>query len=446
VIEATARPRWARHLSLYGRRARPWAAALAGLGVVAAAAGAPAQASVTLGDHALATQAILAWNAKSLSATALAPLNPPLEARNIAIESAAVYDAVTSITGRFAPYAVRLNTSRLNNSRPASIAAAANAAAYTVMSSLYPDQQSSLDAFETTQLAAIPDGPAKTNGQAIGGAAAVAILALRASDHAGDSVPYTPGTDAGEWQPTPTAFKPALDPGWGAVTPFALRTGSQFRPGPPPALTSAAYTRDFTEIKTIGSAASTTRTGDQTTIAALWTATGPQLWNQAVQHIAEARHLGPAVTARDFAMLALAGADAFIAGWDAKYTYNQWRPVTAIQRADTDGNSATTADPAWMPIITTPNFPDYVAGHATYAGAAETVLTALFGTHPGKFTFTNHANGLSWTYTNFNAVGTQVVNARVWGGIHFRTSCTTGRSLGDKIGAYALNHLLKPAR
>ena len=314
------------------------------------------------------------------------------------------------------------------------------------MAALYPDQQANLDAFEATQLAAIPDGPAKTAGEAVGEAAAAAILALRADDHSGDTVPYTPGTAPGQWRPTPPAFKPALDPGWGNVTPFVLRTGSQYRPGPPPALTSGAYTRDFNEIKAIGSADSTTRTPDETTIAELWTVTGPQLWNQAVQQLAVSRGLGPAVTARDFAMLGLAGADSFVAAWDTKYTYNQWRPVTAIQQADTDGNPATTADPAWMPLITTPSFPDYIAGHATYGGTAETILTALLGTHPGSFTFTNHANDLTWTYTSFLDAATQVVNARVWGGIHFRTSCTTGRAVGNKIGAYALTHILQPTQ
>ena len=353
-----------------------------------------------------ATTAIVAWNAQSLAVTLAEPLNPPLEGRNIAIESAAVYDAVISIIPRFEPYAVRVRVRR-----PASVAAAADAAAHAVMTALYPDQQASLDAFEATQLAAIPDGPAKSSGQAAGEAAAAAILALRANDHSGDTVPYTPGTAPGRWRPTPPAFKPALDPGWGNVTPFVLRSGSQYRPGPPPFLTSAAYTRDFNEIKAIGSATSTTRTPEETTIAHLWTVTGTQLWNQAVQQAAVTRGLGPAVTARDFAMLDLAGADTFIASWDAKYTYNQWRPVTAIQLADTDGNPATAADPTWTPLLTTPNFPDYLSGHATYAGAAETVLSALLGSHSGSFTFTNHANGLTWAYTSFADAATQVANS-----------------------------------
>jgi hypothetical protein len=415
------------------------AAGLVSAALTAMPAAAPAHATTPGGDRDLATMAMVAWNAETLSTTAAAPVDPPREGRSVAMESAAVYDAVNSITGQFAPYAVRLKVSR-----PASLAAASDAAAYAVMTSLYPDQQANLDAFEASQLAAIPDGPAKAHGLAVGSAAAAAIVALRANDHSGDVVAYTPGTAPGQWQPTPPAFKPALEPGWGNVTPFVLRTSSQFRPGPPPALDSATYTRDFNEIKAIGSASSTTRTADQTTIAELWTVPGPQLWNQAVQQIATSRHLAPSVTARDFAMLGLAGADALTAAWDTKYTYNQWRPISGIQRADTDGNPGTTADPTWTPLITTPNFPDYVCGHSTYGGAAETVLTALLGNHPGSFTFTNHANGLSWTYTNFNDVAAQVVNARVWGGIHFRTSCTTGRALGDKVGNYALDHVLEP--
>ena len=200
-------------------------------------------------------------------------------------------------------------------------------------------------------------------------------------------------------------------PGLGERHPVRAPLRQPVPPRPAARPPSAAYTRDFNEIKAIGSATSTTRTPSQTTIAELWTITGTQLWNQAVQQFAVSPAvLGPAVTARDFAMLDLAGADAFIASWDAKYTYNQWRPVTAIQLADTDGNPDTTADPAWTPLITTPNFPDYLSGHATYGGAAETVLSALLGTHPGSFTFTNHANGLTWTYSSFADAATQVVN------------------------------------
>ena len=418
-----------------------FSAVLAGGLLPLAAASVPSAASAASGDPGhLGTAAIVAWNVESLKVTLGEPPNPPLEGRNIAIESAAVYDAVTSIIPRFDPYAVRLTVTR-----PASAAAAADAAAHAVMTALYPDQQASLDAFEATQLAMIPDGTAKDNGLAVGTAAASAILALRANDHSGDSVSYTPGTAPGQWQPTPPAFKSALEPGWGNVTPFVLQSGNQFLPGPPPALDSATYAADFNEIKAIGSADSTTRTPEQTTIAELWSVTGSQLWNQAIQQIAISRGLSPAVTARDFAMLDLAGADSFIESWGTKYIYNQWRPITAIREADTDGNAATVADPSWTPLLTTPNFPDYIAGHTTYAGTAEVILTSLLGAHPGTFTFTNHANGLSWTYDNFAQAAIQVVNARVWGGIHFRTSCTTGRQVGNQVGAYALTHILQPA-
>jgi len=245
--------------------------------------------------------------------------------------------------------------------------------------------------------------------------------------------------------PTPPAFRAALDPGWGLVTPYFLRSGSQFRPGPPPALTSAAYRRDFDEIKAIGSATSTTRTPRQTDIARFWVATAPQVWNQAAQQLTLQRGLGVTPAARLFALLNAAGADAFIAAWDAKFTYGEWRPVTAIRAADTDGNADTAPDPAWAPLLVTPPFPDYPAGHTTYAGAAETVLTSVFGDHPGAFTLRSAtAPGVELTYTSFAAVAADVVDARVWGGIHWRTSSEMGRSLGQKVGGYAVAHDLQP--
>ena len=255
---------------------------------------------------------------------------------------------------------------------------------------------------------------------------------MRASDHSGDAVAFTPGSGPGAWVPTAPAFRPALDPGWGHVTPYLLRSGSQLRPGPPPALTSAAYARDLDEIRQVGAATSTTRTPEQTDLARFWVSTAPQIWNQAAQQLAIAHDVGVRQAARVFALLNAAGADAFIAAWDAKFTYGQWRPVTAIQA---------TADPAWTPLLVTPPFPDYPAGHTTYAGAAETVLTGLLGARPGPFTLRSAtAPGVELAYTSFSDVAAGVVDARVWGGIHWRTSAEAGRALGRRIGRYGLTH------
>ena len=202
----------------------------------------------------------------------------------------------------------------------------------------------------------IPDGPGKTAGIEIGEDVAARILTLRASDGAAAAVdaPYTPGDRPGDWNPTPPAFLPALDPGWGSVQPFFLRHASQFRPAPPPALNSCRYARDFNEIKAIGSIDSVTRSQDQTDLARFWIATAAQNWNPVAREVAVAQGLTLSQNARAFALLNLAGADAFIAAWDAKFAYSQWRPVTAIRAADADGNPATDADPLWTPLLVTP--------------------------------------------------------------------------------------------
>jgi hypothetical protein len=386
---------------------------------------------------------VLDWNVIALKTTAAAPFNPPVETRNLAIVHAAMFDAVNSIVGEFRPYAVELSAS--NGASPD---AAAAAAAHFALVKLYPAQQAILDAAYAVSLASVPNGSAKTDGIAVGEAVATQILAMRATDGADAAIiaPYTPGSQPGDWIPTPPAFRPALDPGWGTVQPFFLREGSQFRPGPPPGLDSPRYTRDFNEIKEIGSATSSTRTQDQTNLARFWVSTAPQIWNPAARQVAIAQGRTLSQNARAFALLNLAGADAFIASWDAKFAYNQWRPVTAIRAANTTGNPDTIADSGWTPLLITPPFPDYIAGHTTYAGAAEEVLEHVFGGNPGvaiKLTSAT-APGLIESYATFDEIAEGVVDARVLGGIHWRTSSVRGRRVGQKVGAFAVRHFLKP--
>lgn len=389
--------------------------------------------------------AVLDWNVVALRTTAAAPFNPPVESRNLAIVHAAMFDAVNAVTRAFRPYAVRVRAAAGTSPE-----AAAVASAHLALVRLYPAQAAALDAAYSTSLAALPEGPARSAGIALGETVATRLLDLRDTDGAAAAVTlsYTPRTEPGFWQPTPPAALPALDPGWGEVRPFILEEGSQFRPGPPPALTSARYTRDFDEIKEIGSSTSASRTQEQTNLARFWIATGPQNWNPAARQAALGRGLTLTESARAFALLNLAGADAFIAAWDAKYAYGQWRPVTAIRAADGDGNPLTQEDPAWTPLLTTPPFPDYIAGHTTYAGAAEAVLECVFGRRPGVvLTLTSPtAPGVIETYETFRAMAAGVVDARVWGGIHWRTSSTRGRLLGQEIGRYAVRQALRPAR
>jgi hypothetical protein len=386
---------------------------------------------------------VLDWNVITLRTTAAAPFNPPLEARNVAIVHAAMFDAVNSIRREFHAYAFKLHAPE-----GASPDAAAAAAAYVALVQLYPDQKQMLNDAYDASLASIPDGPGKKTGLTVGEGVAARILKMRDTDGSAAAITaiYTPGVGPGFWLATPPGNRPALDPGWAAVRPFLLDEGSQFRPGPPPALDSRRYTRDFKEIVEIGSSTSTTRMQPQTDLARLWVSTGTQNWNPAARQVAISQGLTLSQNARAFALLNLAGADAFIASWDSKFAYNQWRPVTAIRAADSDGNPDTVEDPLWTPLLVTPPFPDYIAGHTTFAGAAQKVLEDIFGKHPGVvITLTSAgAPGVVETYSSFGDIADGVVDARVWGGIHWRTSSERGLEVGQQIGRWAVRRFLKP--
>lgn len=394
------------------------------------------------GGHGRADAAVVVdWNVIALRTAASAPVNPPRESRSLAIVQAAVWDAVRSAERGGDDDGNDDASARERRPDRGSPAAAAIAAAHATLVALYPDQRAGLDTSYRDSVAALPPGRDTDRGLDLGAMSAADLLARRADDGSATPAVFDPVLAPGVWRPTPPAFRPAMEPGWGGVRPFLLASAGQFRPGPPPALTGRRYARDLHEVQRLGSADSTSRTAEQTSIARFWVSTAPQEWNQPVQQLAVARHLDIATTARAFAMLNLAGADAMIAAWDAKYEYAQWRPVTAIRAADTDGNPATTADPAWTPLLVTPPFPDDPAGHSAYAGAAETVLTSIFGRHPGDFRLVSAtAPGVVQHFADFHAVASQVNEARVWGGVHWRTSVEVGRVLGQHVGRYALHH------
>jgi hypothetical protein len=394
----------------------------------------PAAPPESAAESAAAVDAMAGWNVVALRTTAAGPFSPPRETRAVAIVSAAVFDAVNSISARYSPYAVRVVAAR-----DASTAAAVGAAAHDVLAALYPAAAASLDAAYDSALARVSAGRARDDGAALGRTVAAAVLAMRSRDHAADPARYVPNVAAGAWAPTPPALAAALEPGWGKVTPFLCDSGAQFRPAPPPALGGEVYMRDFAEIARVGAAASAARTAAQTETARFWMATAPQLWNQVVRRLTVARGLDAPTAARAYLLLNLAGADAMVAAWDAKYAYGQWRPVTAIRFAGDDGSPATLADSAWTPLLPTPPFPDYPAGHTSYAGAAEVVLSAALGESPGELSITSAtAAGATHHYRSFHEIADEVVDARVWAGVHWRTSSTAGRELGRRIGELAV--------
>jgi hypothetical protein len=380
----------------------------------------------------LVADVVLEWNQVMLNALKADRLLPLYLAREAAIVHAAVYDAVNAIDGSYTPLFAHVKASR-----GASIQAAAAQAAHDTLVALSPVHQATFDATLAADLSGIPPGRAK-QGIAVGRAVAQQILAWRSTDGSDKQVPYTPGSDPGEWQPTPIFFAPAVAPQWGQVIPFCIPSGSAFRPPSEPALNSAKYAAAFEEVKSLGAASSTTRTAEQSDIAQFWygtagTFTSAGYWNQIAREVAEERGDSPVQNARLFALLNLAQADSYFAIWDAKYTYDFWRPVTAIRAADTDGNPDTAPDAAWTSFLGTPAFPSYVSGHSGHSAAAATVLATYFKTDNVHFTLsTDSLTGVTRSYSSFSKAVHEVSDSRVFAGIHWRFDVAPVRLSGPR--------------
>ncbi|MEG4918446.1 MULTISPECIES: chemotaxis protein CheB [unclassified Microcoleus] len=385
---------------------------------------------------------VIEWNGVLLNAVRTASTAPPLASRNMAMVHAAIYDAVNSIGKKYTPYLVEIDP-------PAgtSAEAATAAAAYGVLVNLYPAQAATFNEAYASSLAKITDGKAKEDGIALGQQVADQIISLRSTDGITKVVQYTPSTDPGRWVPTPPALATALGPQWAQVTPFAMTSGSQFRPPGPPALDSAKYAEELNYVKEIGKSDSLTRTPDQTAIAKFWangagTFTPPGHWNQIAEETATLTATSLEDSARLFALLNIALADAAISCWDAKYQYNLWRPVTAIRQAETDNNTDTTADPLWTPLLTTPPFPEYTSGHSTFSGAADPVMSSVFGSDYGFADRGDRSVNTLRTYQNFSEAADESGMSRIYGGIHFMSANVDGLSTGRKLGNYVLQNFL----
>jgi PAP2 superfamily len=268
-------------------------------------------------------------------------------------------------------------------------------------------------------------------------------MALRKDDRSNATGTYTPKSGPGVYQLTPPAFAPVVLPHWDGVTPFLLKSGDQFQAAGPPALDSAEFAKDLNEVKTLGAKNSSTRTRDQTDAARFWTVSGIVTDNEVARQLSTQKGLNVVENARLFALLNMAGADAYIACWHAKYRYNYWRPVTAIRSADSAGNSGITPDPAWEPLLPTPAHPEYPSGHACFAGATERVLQEFFG-DKASFSLTDPAVKVSRNYHSLAQMGKELEDARVWGGIHYRTAVAHGSELGHHIADYSLKNYLRP--
>ena len=388
---------------------------------------------------------IIDWNNVALNTIRQAGTSPPVASRALAMMHAAMYDAVNATDLTYNAY------HSYQTALPGSSAeAAAAVAARDVLVSIYPQYAANYDTALASSLASIPDGPSKTNGLSLGHATASDIVAWRANDNWNMVVQYTPSTDPGKWRPTPPAYAPALLPNWPYVNTFSMSSGSQFRGTGIPALDSPEYAADFNETKSIGALNSATRTAYQTQTAFFWadgggTATPPGHWNSIAQTVAQQQGNTLLQNARLFALLNVSMADAAICAWDNKYAYSAWRPITAIRLANEDGNPLTDPDPTWTPLLTTPNFPEYVSGHSTFSGAAAEVLADFYGTDDITFTTGSDAlPGVYRTYTSFFEAADEAGRSRIYGGIHFEYSDAIAIQSGSSIADFAFANNLQP--
>lgn len=388
---------------------------------------------------------VIDWDNVLLNAIRVDRTSPPKASRAMAVVHVAIFDAVNSILGGYTPYSV-------TDSAPAgaSAEAAAVAAAHKALVALFPAQQATFDTARTTSLAAIPDGAAKTAGISWGESVAAQILALRANDHATDIVSYGAPTGGFWWLPTPPAFAPSLLPNWPIVTPWCMTSGSQFRQAAPPSPGSATYTAAFREVQLLGRKDSALRTADQTQIALFWadgpaTATPPGHWLVIAQGISQEHHLSLLDNARLFALLSLAVADAAVVSWDNKYYFSNWRPITGIQHADTDGNPNTHPDPGWEPLIPTPPFPSYTSGHSTFSGSASRILELFFGTDNVSFTTTSDGlANVERSFTSFSQAAEEAGQSRIYGGIHWQYDNQAGLASGRTLAEHVFFDFLTP--
>ena len=379
---------------------------------------------------------VIEWNQKANACVLEAKMYPFVGTRVMAIVHSSMFDAINSIERRYTPYKFKVAAPKGSSPEAAGVAAA-----HASLVALCPDQKASLDAAYSASLTQVPDGAGKSAGIAVGEEVAAKVLAWRASDGADARNAYRPAANPGAYIVTTLP----IGTQWGGVTPWMMERGSQFRPAPPPALTSATWTSDYNEVKDIGGKMSTQRTGGQTDTARFWIITGPQSYDPIVRQLAATSGRRLSQNARLFALVEMAVADSYIAVFDAKYTYNFWRPITAIRNGDLDGNDATTRDAGWEPLLDTPLHPEYPCAHCINSGAARAVLESEFGSGPIALTMTSPtAPGVEHKWASIQEYADEVALARIYGGIHYRNSTVVGKAMGKQIGQLAVQNYLKP--
>jgi hypothetical protein len=429
-MEGTGMKRWKLLLTL------AVATGSTGLVVPAASAGAGEASRAAAPDTFVA-----AWDAVGAQAFSAAALTPPEGHTIFAYVAIAVYDAVMAIEGGYEPFAVDVDAPE-----GASAEAAVAAAAHRVLVHYLPAQQATiLDPAFVTSLTSIPDGQAETDGVSVGEQVAGQLIALRAGDGFRAAVTYTPPNPPipGAW--LPTAPTPPIGPYLGLMDPFSLKSADQFRPAGPPALSSRRWARDYNEVKVIGSATSTTRTAEQTLAARFWAEPPVQQARGSFRKFVLDHHLDIVQASRFMAMMSVTVADALIACFEAKYHYAFWRPITAIRAGDTDGNPATVGDPSWSTLLAaTPNHPEYPSAHSCITPLQGRIISRFLGTARIDFTVPSLTGLGDRTYAKTGDLQYEVGNARIWGGIHYRTSVEDAIVVGRRVTNWVLGHNFQP--
>lgn len=419
---------------------------------------------------------ITEWNSLMLQTFAAdSTATPPCNSRTMGMLGGAMFDAVNSVNRNYNGYLGYFDPTTSGSSTDMSAAAAT--AAYNTLTSIYTDlhgagnvYQSNFDSLYNSQMSAIAAGEAKTRGMEVGMAAAQAMVTTRINDGWDAVSSYTPQTigSVGRWQPgsTPGAWGSGsgsfVKPQWGQMTPFTMTSGDQFRPAGPNGyqpgdytswVQSAAYEAEFNLVKDLGGTNSTTRTADQTNIAYFWvdgpgTASPPGHWNRIAQSISASAGLNLEQNARLFALLNIAEADTGIASWEAKVYFDSWRPMLAINTADSDGNPNTIEDAAWTPLIPNPSFGSYTSGHSAFSMVGATILAEFFGTDDIAFTTDSESPFLPLGYTrsfsSFSEAAEEAGMSRIYGGIHWMSDNVDGAILGESVGSYVFSNYFQP--
>jgi membrane-associated phospholipid phosphatase len=404
-------------------------------------------ATLLFGPAVAKADPVLDWNVIAVDTAVADGQNPFAQARFAAIVQVAVFEAVNAITGDYRPY-----LGSIVAPHGASANAAAVQAAYRVLSTYFPSKASTLDPARASSLASIPDGQAKIDGIATGEAAANALIALRANDGSSPAQFKTPGPPVpGEWQatvscPIVNGIASGIAFQWQNITPFGIRSAKEFLLAPPPALRSNAYAKAYNEVMTVGSLDSTERPPDRSDVATYYAATSPtQAFNQAARQVAQEQRRSLSENARALALINMAISDSLVATFLNKYLYNFWRPETAIRAGNTDGNPKTEADPSFVPFIVTPCFPSYPSNHGSAANAAAAIMRRLYGEAGHSMTLSNPAvPTIVLQYTSFTQITNDISDARVYGGIHFRTDQDAGALLGSAVGKAVYKRNLRP--